>query len=558
MPADLQTAAVRLWPSFQGSTIVVAMGRLWFASLITLSLLVAMVAGVVLAALVAAGSVELPLALTLTLVINLALFVVSPWFTDLMLRWINGLRFLTDAEAQAKYPHVHALIHEVARDYRFKAPSIGVIPDRNPTAFTYGILRSRARIVITDGISEFLSEDETRAVVAHELGHIVNRDFLVMTVAGMLVQMLYQAYASLSRVKSSDSKKGNNLAVVGLAALVLYQIGIFVLLYLSRTREYLADSFSAERVEPRHLANALVKIAYGIDVAADTEATRGLLASTRHLGVVDVNSARYLGLVAESSKAHPGAIAEAMLFDCYNPWAKLVELTSTHPLTGRRILRMGEIAAEKRQPFLDLDIPATARRVGVDRAQLSRQFMSEIVILLLPILAALIAASLGAMMLAPAAAATVWLVTIPWRFPQGEPQDTTVGILMADWKASPVRGRAVRLKGEPIGRAVAGSAIGEDLLFADGSGRIIADFRSMAGPLGDLFAGLARVKKHIGQTGELTGWFRRGMGGYVILSRLATGAGTLRARPYFWDVIVSLIVIGASGALWLYAPTELL
>ncbi len=48
------------------------------------------------------------------------------------------------------------------------------------------------------------------------------------------------------------------------------------------------------------------------------------------------------------------------------------------------------------------------------------------------------------------------------------------------------------------------------------------------------------------------------MGGYVILSRLATGAGTLRARPYFWDVVVSLIVIGASGALWLYAPTELL
>ncbi len=137
---------------------------------------------------------------------------------------------------------------------------------------------------------------------------------------------------------------------------MLYQIGIFVLLYLSRTREYLADSFSAERVEPRHLANALVKIAYGIDVAADTEATRGLLASTRHLGVVDVNSARYLGLVAESSKAHPGAIAEAMLFDCYNPWAKWVELTSTHPLTGRRILRMGEIAAEKRQPFPDLDI----------------------------------------------------------------------------------------------------------------------------------------------------------------------------------------------------------
>lgn len=154
---------------------------------------------------------------------------------------------------------------------------------------------------MTQGIFEFLSEEEQRPVVAHELGHIVNRDFILMTMAGMLVQILYQIYAALVRSGSSSSDRKGYGAIVGLAALVGYYIGIYLLLYLSRTREYLADAFSANRVEPKHLASALIKIAYGIVAVEDTEATQSLLRSTRHLGVVDVKNARYTGLLAEST-----------------------------------------------------------------------------------------------------------------------------------------------------------------------------------------------------------------------------------------------------------------
>jgi Zn-dependent protease with chaperone function len=136
---------------------------------------------------------------------------------------------------------------------------------------------------VTQGIFEFLREEEQRAVVAHELGHIVNRDFILMTMAGMLVQILYQLYAVFARSqRSSSSKEGNKLAVIGIVALVGYYIGIYLLLYLSRTREYLADAFSASRVEPRHLASALVKIAYGIVAVEDTEATQSLLRFPLH------------------------------------------------------------------------------------------------------------------------------------------------------------------------------------------------------------------------------------------------------------------------------------
>ncbi len=526
------------------------MAKLYFASLVTLSVLTAMVAGVVIAALVAAGNLDVGFALVLVLVINTVIFLISPWITDLMLKWVNKVVFLDDADVKQRYPHVHAIVHDVAREYGFKAPSIGIIPDRNPTAFTYGLFRPGARIVLTDGIFEFLNEDETRAVVAHELGHIVNRDFLVMTIAGTLVQLLYVIYSSLTRRQSGggDSKGKNNLFIIGIVAYVMYVLGTYILLYLSRTREYLADSFSAERVEARHLANALVKIAYGIAEAADTEETGQLLASTRHMGVTDFKSASHLGLVVEAAKIHPEATANAMLFDIYNPWAKLVELSSTHPLTGKRIQALAAIARAKHQPFQDIDVEAAARRAGVDRGALWSKFLREISLLALPAAALIVVGAAGFLspnpalgLLAIPASILSWLFLIPICYPFSRPAAANVVTLMGDFAASPLVGRPVHLQGEVIGRVDPGSIIGEDTIFADTTGRMAVDFRSVLGSFGDLWAGWRRVKKHIGERGEVSGWFRRGMGGYIIMSELKTGQGTLKAYPYLAGIIVPLI-----------------
>lgn len=329
-------------------------------------------------------------------------------------------------------PGVHQLIHQVADEYRFKAPRIGFIPDRNPTAFTYGPLRSNARIVVTQGIFEFLTEDEQRAVVGHELGHIVNRGFILMTMAGMLVQILYQIYAVLARSSQGSSDKKGKGAIVGIAVLICYYIGIYLLLYLSRPREYLADAFSAARVEPTQLASALVKIAYGIVAIEDTEATQSLLRSTRHLGVIDVKNARYTGLLAQSAEQSLGSAAEAMLFDCYNPWAALVQLNSTHPLTGKRILRLGEIAKAKSESFGSYDVEAAAARIHLSRGRLRGQFVAELLLFVAPIILGLVVGIAGAWQLVPAAIALGVLLTLFLRYPFGAPRDTTVMALMSD------------------------------------------------------------------------------------------------------------------------------
>jgi hypothetical protein len=102
----------------------------------------------------------------------------------------------------------------------------------------------------------------------------------------------------------------------------------------------------------------------------DTEATQSLLRSSRHLGAVDVKTARYTGLLAESTASNPGAAAEAMLFDNYNPWAGLIQLNSTHPLTGRRIAHLSQIAKAKGQSFGAYDVEAATQHVRLDRGKL--------------------------------------------------------------------------------------------------------------------------------------------------------------------------------------------
>lgn len=242
-------------------------------------------------------------------------------------------------------------------------------------------------------------------------------------------------------------------------------------------------------------------------------------------------------------KAKTFAAAAAMLFDCYNPWAKLIQLNSTHPLTGLRIQHLGEIAAANGQGFADYDIAAAAQRVQLSRAKLRGQFLAEFMLLLAPIALGLLVGVLGGWPIVPAAIAVGVLATLPLRYPLRAPTAATVMALMGDPAASPVRGQPVRLEGKAIGRANAGFIAGEDMIFQDRTGLMTVDFRSMLGLLGNLFAGWRRVPKHMQQQGEAIGWFRRSMGGYLILKELNTSAGRLRAKPFFWQVLLSLIVI---------------
>jgi hypothetical protein len=219
-------------------------------------------------------------------------------------------------------------------------------------------------------------------------------------------------------------------------------------------------------------------------------------------------------------------------------------------LTGRRIFHLGRLAKVKGQEFSGYDVEAAAARVQLSRWRLWRRFLWELLLLLVPVIVAIAVGVAGAWMFAPAALAIGVLATLPLRYPFRAPTDTTVMALMIDPAASPIRARPVRLQGKAIGRVNAGFIAGEDMIYQDRTGLMAVDFRSMLGLIGDLFAGWRRVPKHFDQPGDVTGWFKRGSG-YLVMRRLTSTGGQLRARPLFWQILLCLIVI--VGNIWIVA-----
>lgn len=522
------------------------MSRLFFVSLFTLGILSSFVFGIVILVLLYTSTINIEYAIGLTIGINFIFWLIGPAFSDLINKWFYKVKFLSKEEVIQQYPEVGQIIEQVSTQYKFKFPKIGIIPDKNPTAFTYGSARYNSRIILTEGIFHFLNPQEQRAVVAHELGHIVNRDFIVMMIASTLVQILYEIYATLIRAKG---KKSGLPKLIALVSYVLYIIGIYLLYYLSRTREYLADAFSATITPPQDLSNALIKIAYGIVMAEDDDKAKRLLQSTRHLGIIDVKNAKHIGVTSYITNADPNVLSEVMVFDKVNPWAKLAELNSTHPLTGNRIDHLSDISKVQGQPF-SFDIDAAIARMGIDKSKLYGSFTFGLLVLFLPYLFALFALFFLPIALLPAAFAFGLLLQLFYKFPAGAPKETTVLEQMRDPYASPLRGKPVVFSGQVIGRGVPGYIFGEDMMYQDSTGLIFLNYSSAFGFIGNIFFALKKIKTLFSVSSRAAGWFYRGIGSMVSLKYIQTGQSKVRSHPILWAFLLPLIFIGIS--LWLY------
>ena len=213
------------------------------------------------------GIIGVVIALLITLILNLV-------------SYFSGSKILlTMSNAKEVTPDVHPRLFHVVEEMKLAAhlpamPKIYIINSEAPNAFATGRDPENAVIAVTAGLLAQMNRDELQGVVAHETGHIINRDIRFLTYAGIMLGVIVLVsqvftrsmfYSSVGRSRS-DSGKGQGQAIILIVAILLAILApIFAqLLYfaISRKREYLADATAARLTRyPEGLASALEKIA---------------------------------------------------------------------------------------------------------------------------------------------------------------------------------------------------------------------------------------------------------------------------------------------------------
>lgn len=535
--------------------------NLAFASTITIGLLFGMVLVSSLSIILIHNSdnpaLGLLIAVTFTLIFNTLGFFISPLIMDLTQSWLYGTRWVSLADVERYSPETVEVIQRVCREKKLKTPRLAIIDDENPTAFTYGSLPNSARLVVSQGLFTYLDDDEIATVYAHELGHIVHWDFAVMTLASTLVQITYLIYTYAKRLGKNVDDKRFKAAVenAALTAYIFYIIGTYLLMYLSRTREYFADHFAAETTgNPNALSRALVKIAYGImEEGQRTKEPSKLIQGTRALGIYDPKAANFTGTAYRVAE-EPQKVGRTFLWDMFNPWAWWMELESTHPLTGKRVRALSTYAEQLGiEPEFEM---ALVVREGkkLNKKKLYGNFALDVLLLGVDIVGAVVGLLIG---FALFKASGNWKVILSFllmgfgfgtlvkmvvMFPDFKrAAESNVLSLMSDPYASPLRGQAVKLEGKIIGRGNAGYKFGSDLQLQDDTGIIYLHYASRFGPVGNFLFGWTQAENQIGAQVTVVGWFRRGMAPWVDLIVMDTNRGwSVNSYHRFWTLTLGV------------------
>jgi heat shock protein HtpX len=236
---------------------------------------------------------------------------VSYWFSDkIVLRMYNAQEV-----SQADAPELYGIVASLAQRTNIPIPRVYLIPEETPNAFATGRNPRNAAVAVTAGLMRMLDRRELTGVIAHELGHVLNRDTLIMTVAASLAGALgYLAqFAFFFGGSNSDDDDGGSNPILAIAGLIIAALAApLIQMAISRSREFVADETGAQLSgDPRALANALRKIEMG----------------------------------SQQIPIHSGNPATAHLF-IINPFSggSISRLFSTHPSTAERIARLEAMA----------------------------------------------------------------------------------------------------------------------------------------------------------------------------------------------------------------------
>jgi heat shock protein HtpX len=230
--------------------------------------------------------------------------------------------YRAQAVTREQLPRVYQVVERLTQKAGLPMPKIYVIPNESPNAFATGRNPRHASVAVTQGILNLLNDEELEGVLAHELGHVNNRDILISSIAATLAGAItYLGHMGRFAMifggmgGDRDDRRGGGLGA--LLMLILAPIAAMLIqLAVSRSREYHADETGAQLTgNPYALASALAKLdAYSkrLPMAASP--------STAHLFIIQP----FLGVDVGS------------LFSTHPPIAKRIERLTGRPAEFQR------------------------------------------------------------------------------------------------------------------------------------------------------------------------------------------------------------------------------
>ncbi|MHB0999244.1 MAG: zinc metalloprotease HtpX [Armatimonadota bacterium] len=493
-----------------------------------------------------------------------AVFVVGLQYLlgPVIIGWIFKIRWVMPSEVS---PRLSAFLVDACKEARIPEPKFGIIDDGNPNAFTYGRTPKDARVVVTQGLVDMLSEDELHAVVGHELGHIKHWDFLVMAVASIVPLILYIIYMH-------TRNRRDQLWVIAIGAYAAYIVSQYIVLLLSRVREYYADYHAVKSAKnPNALATALVTIAYGLAKAKPEQENEAEDkkkkkkesfkpgAALSSLGFFNAKGASQFAMTSSdiSGNFSMENMRKAMRWDLYNPWAKWFELNSTHPLTAKRIMDVQKMAGSSYEMNLyNAGEPVTdyRRKFAEDLLVSMLPYMGLITVLALPklitntFLASISDLHNGITLIGSALLLTGigWFIRTVFAYRTDFKQSDIVS-LVSETDVSHIRPIPATLKGKIIGRGMPGIVWSDDLVLQDENGFITMIYRQPLYFLEFLF-GWLKVDKLIDRNAVVYGWYRRGPSPYFEIKEAVFDDGTV-VKCYYYHYLMAvpalLTVVGA-------------
>ena len=272
-----------------------------------------------------------------------------------MVRMSTHLQYLQPGQN----PWLESTVKELANKNNQPMPRLAIVPDNTPNAFVFGRTANSATLAVHEGLLKNLNQNEIKGVVAHELGHLKHKDYIVMTVIAALPLIAYliargtwqTAWISGGSSRRNEGNMRAALLVIGILSYVVYIISLLAVMRLSRLREHYADAYSAYVTNsPSSLESALAKITYGLSLSP--KAPSGVRAfyigdpATAKQEIAEIMEKKDEYDLNKDGVLDERELELAMEKEAKSTWKTVNSWLSTHPPTFRRIMLLREIEQE--------------------------------------------------------------------------------------------------------------------------------------------------------------------------------------------------------------------